>query len=284
MSIAETKIYPINTGWLETDQGTYIFWKGAAGEKMWIPVICYLVDTGEHKILVDTGLPDEERATKYHHKCESRGCLESPEALRKLGVEPEEIDICIFTHLHWDHAHNMKAYTNARYICTQTEFTWAMNPLPLYYRSYESPILGIESPFSGCVFEFVEGDTEIVPGVSVFPTPGHCPGHQCVTVQTTAGDAVLVGDAFFRLENIEPNMKEHWRYWVPARFVNSIDGWKSIEEIDRRADYVLPAHDERILEFDVYPSPGIRIRKRREVIPGAPFFFTGIGTPPKSSY
>ena len=78
-------------------------------------------------------------------------------------------------------------------------------------------------------------------------------------------------------------MKEHWRYWVPARFVNSIDGWKSIEEIDRRADYVLPAHDERILEFDVYPSPGIRIRKRREVIPGAPFFFTGIGTPPKSS-
>ena len=28
MGIAETKIYPINTGWLEADLGTYIFWKG----------------------------------------------------------------------------------------------------------------------------------------------------------------------------------------------------------------------------------------------------------------
>jgi N-acyl homoserine lactone hydrolase len=276
MSVEETRIYPINTGWLEADLGTYIFWKGPAGEKIWNPVICYYVDTGEHKIMVDTGLPEESRASKYHHKCEKRGCKESPDALRDLGVDPDEIDICLFTHLHWDHTSNMKAFKNARYICTQKEFLWAMNPLPLYYNSYESPILGIESPFTGCHFEFVDGDAEIVPGVSVFQTPGHCPGHQCVTVKTTAGDAVIVGDAFFRFENIEPNMDEKWRYWVPARFVNSIEGWQSVEEIDKRADYVLITHDERILDFDVYPSPGIPIRERRKVVPGASFYFGGI--------
>ncbi|NQY60385.1 MBL fold metallo-hydrolase, partial [Cognatishimia sp.] len=100
MGVQETKIYPINTGWLEADLGTYIFWKGPAGKKYWNPVYCHYVDTGEHKILIDTGLPDEERATKYHHKCEKRGCLQVHEHLeQKLGVHPDEIDAIVFTHL-----------------------------------------------------------------------------------------------------------------------------------------------------------------------------------------
>ena len=276
MSVEKTRIYPINTGWLEGDVGTYLFWKGKAGEKIWTPVVCYYVDTGEYKIMVDTGLPDEERATTYHHNCQKRGCVESPEALRRLGVDPDEIDICLFTHLHWDHTHNMKKFRNARYICTQAEFLFAMNPLPLYYRSYESPVLGIEAPFTGVNFEFIEGDSEVVPGVSVFQTPGHCPGHLCVTVETTAGDAVIVGDAFFRMENLEPNMEEKWRYWVPARFYNSVEGWKGVEEIDKRADFVLPTHDERVLEHDVYPYENMALRKRRETVPGTSFFFSGI--------
>ena len=276
MSKEKARIYPINTGWLEADLGTYIFWKGKAGDKIWNPTLCFYVDTGEHKIMIDTGLPDEDRATRYHHKCQKRGCVESPEFLKNMGVDPEEIDICIFTHLHWDHVHNMKAFKNARYICTRTEFTMAHNPLPLYYRSYESPVLDIEAPFVGCHFEFVEGEETIVPGVSVFPSPGHSVGHQCVVVETTAGDAVFVGDAIFQLKNMEPNLEEKWRYWVPARFVNSVDGWKSIEEIDKRSDYILPTHEEAVLEHDVYPYEGMPIRKRREVVPGTSFYFGGI--------
>ena len=48
MGVAETRIYPINTGWLEADLGTYIFWKGPAGKKYWNPVYCHYVDTGEY--------------------------------------------------------------------------------------------------------------------------------------------------------------------------------------------------------------------------------------------
>ena len=39
-------IYPINTGWAQADLGTYMFFKGPGGEKIEIPVLCYLVDTG----------------------------------------------------------------------------------------------------------------------------------------------------------------------------------------------------------------------------------------------
>lgn len=274
--MTDIKIYPINTGWIVGDHGTYLFWKGNAGKKVWMPVYCFYIDTGDHKIMVDTGLCDEERATRYHHKCEKRGCLESPEALLELGVHPDEIDIVIFTHLHWDHVQNMKKFKNARYICTAEEIQWAYNPLPLYYRSYESPRLGIEPAYYGCSFELVYGEAEIVPGVSVFPTPGHSPGHQSVVVRTQGKDIVLAGDAIFNLRNMEPNEDEKWRYWVPARFVSSIDGWRSIEELDRRADYILAFHDASVGEHQVYPYEGIEWRPRRKAMPALPFYFAGV--------
>ena len=270
------RIYPINTGWLEADLGTYIFWKGPAGKKIWNPVICFYVVTDDHKIMVDTGLCDEARATKYHHKCEQRGCSETPQALKALGVDPDDIDIVLLTHLHWDHVQNLKTFKNARFICPGKELKWAYNPLPLYYRSYEAGILGIEAPFLGVPFEVVDGEQEIVPGVSVFPSPGHSPGHQCVIVKTSVGEIVLAGDAIFQGRNLEPNLEEKWRYWVPARFVNSIEGWQSVEEIDKRADYVLAAHDEAVLKHSIYPFDGMMLRRRREVVPGAPFYFGGM--------
>ena len=184
MGAQETRIYPINTGWLEADLGTYIFWKGPAGKKIWNPTFCFYIDTGTHKILVDTGLCDEARATKYHHKCQKRGCLQVHEHLeQRLGVKPEEIDAIVFTHLHWDHVQNMKMFPNARYIAPRAELLMATNPLPLYYRSYESPILGIEPAFAGCTFELVDDECEVLPGITMFHTPGHSVGHMAVTAR-----------------------------------------------------------------------------------------------------
>jgi len=84
----------------------------------------------------------------------------------------------------------------------------------------------------------------------------------------------VVGDAIFVERNLEPNPSEAWRHWVPARFVNSYEGWKSVEEIDKRADYVLPCHDEVAnARSDVFPYEGMPIRKRRQAIPGYKFYF-----------
>ncbi|MEO0637695.1 MAG: N-acyl homoserine lactonase family protein [Pseudomonadota bacterium] len=274
MGVAETQIYPINTGWLQADLGTYTFWKGPAGEKFWNPCYCYYVDTGDMKILVDTGLCDEERATKYHHNCQKRGCTEVHLHLKeKLGVDPDEIDAIVFTHLHWDHVQNMKEFKNARYIAPKAEIEMAYNPLPLYYNTYECGILGIEPAYAGCVFEAVEDECEVLPGITMFHTPGHSVGHMAVTVATSAGNIVICGDAIFQARNMEPNPKERWRYWVPARFVNSVEGWKSVEEIDKRADYILPCHDAACGDHEYYPFEGMELRKRRQHIPGFKFYF-----------
>ncbi|MEM9783624.1 MAG: N-acyl homoserine lactonase family protein, partial [Pseudomonadota bacterium] len=72
----------------------------------------------------------------------------------------------------------------------------------------------------------------------------------------------------------------------PARFVNSFEGWKSVEEIDKRADYVLPCHDEQAnARSEVFPYPGMPLRKRRQVIPGYQFYFGDMpkGTVPNAA-
>jgi N-acyl homoserine lactone hydrolase len=270
MGVAETKIYPINTGWLEADLGTYIFWKGPAGKKIWNPVYCHYVDTGEHKILIDTGLCDEERATRYHHKCDKRGCLQVHEHLeQKLGVHPDEIDAIVFTHLHWDHVQNMKKFRNARYIAPKGEIEMAYNPLPLYYRTYECGILDIEPAYAGCVFEAVEDECEVLPGITMFHTPGHSVGHMAVTVATAMGDIVVAGDAIFQERNLEPNPAEMWRYWVPARFVDSVAGLE-IGRGDRQARRLRSALPRQGRQRALRRVPLCRACRCRKRAPGHP--------------
>ena len=167
----------------------------------------------------------------------------------------------------------MREFPGARLIAPRAEIEMAYNPLPLYYRTYESPMLGIEPAYAGCTFELVDDECEVLPGITMFHTPGHSVGHMAVTVATAIGDVVIAGDAIFQARNLEPNAAERWRYWVPARFVNSVEGWRSVEEIDKRADYVLACHDKAVGDHDVYPFEGMRPRERRRAIPGLPFHF-----------
>ena len=71
------------------------------------------------------------------------------EQLEKLGYKPEDIDIVVFTHLHWDHMFYVEKFKNATLIAHEREWEFANNPIPLYYKSYEHPALGITRPFEG---------------------------------------------------------------------------------------------------------------------------------------
>ena len=111
-------------------------------------------------------------------------------------------------------------------------------------------------------------------GITMSHTPGHSVVHMAVSVKTSAGNICVVGDAIFVERNLEPNPAEKWRHWVPARFVNSYQGWKSVEEIDKCADYVLPCHDAAANErSEVLPYEGVPIRNRRQHILGYKFYF-----------
>ena len=166
-------------------------------------------------------------------------------------IRPEDIDIVVFTHLHWDHCFYMDKFTNAKFYVNKKEYEFAMDPIPLYYKSYEAPQLGITRPFEGIKMELLEGEAEVMPGVRVFETPGHSIGHQSVEIDTAAGRYICCGDAIFIMDNTKPIEEIHYDITPPNRFSDIVSAWKSIELIKARAeslDKILTCHDREMLD------------------------------------
>ena len=252
-------VRPINTGYVPTYPLQYHyhhsvapFLKDIPNEKVPLPVFTFLVEGGDKLLLVDTGMAWTERANDYHHpgSYQDEG-LAIHEQLEKIGLKPEDIDIVVFTHLHWDHIFYMDKFINATFIAHEREMEFALDPIPLYYKSSEHPILGITRPFEGLEIKTVKGETEIMLGVRVFETFGHSPGHMSVEVDTKDGSYICAGDSIFVLGNLKEVPEMHYNISPPGRFYNIVEAWKSIEmQKERAADesMLLLSHDTGLEE------------------------------------
>lgn len=257
--MANLTIRPINTGYVPTYPLQYhyhhscaAFLKDVPNEKIPLPVFTFLVEGADQLLLVDTGMAWTERADKYHHP----GSWQDPgmaihEQLEKLGYKPEDIDIVVFTHLHWDHMFYMDKFTNATFVAHEREVEFAFDPIPLYYKSYEHPALGVKSPITDMKFKTVKGEEEIIPGVRVFETFGHSPGHISVEIDTKDGSYICAGDSIFVLGNLKEIPEMHYNISPPGRFYNIVEAWKSIELQKARAkdeSFLLLCHDKALEE------------------------------------
>ncbi|MCD6255945.1 MAG: MBL fold metallo-hydrolase, partial [Deltaproteobacteria bacterium] len=101
----EYVIHPLVVGANGLDQGNMTYLHGY-GERIYIPIMVFYIEGGDKNILVDTGLETfvlpEEVMKKLSEKYGVE-ILEFEEALAKVGLKPEDIDIIIHTHLHNDH-------------------------------------------------------------------------------------------------------------------------------------------------------------------------------------
>lgn len=264
-------IRPLNTGFVPTNPFQYHYHfscapylKDVPNEKIPLPVFTFLIEGAEKLVLVDTGMAWTERANEYHHPGSWQGEGEDIESqLKKAGYQPSDVEMVIFTHLHWDHMYYLEKFTNAKLIVHKREWEFANNPIPLYYKSYEYPALGLEAPFKGRDFETVEGETEILPGIRVFESFGHSPGHMSVEVDTDEGSYICAGDSIFVMGNLNPIPELHYNISPPGRFYNIVESWKSIEYQKERAkdpSFLLLAHDKALLDR-IKDSPVLGIAK-----------------------
>jgi glyoxylase-like metal-dependent hydrolase (beta-lactamase superfamily II) len=166
-----------------------------------IRLSCLLIETGEHKILVDTGygakLADKERGFMC---LQEDGRLLSD--LAALGVAPEDIDMVINTHLHGDHCGGNTRYNeqgdlvptfpNARYYVQRLELADALFPDERTRGTYHRE--NIEPVERAGQLRVLLGDTRLTDEVRVMVTPGHTPAHQSVVVESEGETALFLAD------------------------------------------------------------------------------------------
>jgi len=162
---------------------------------------CLLVDTGRHKVLIDTGYGSKLSAKEKDIYSAEEG---SPliDSLARVGITPQEIDTVIFSHLHFDHAGggtelagdgNLRpTFPNAQYVVQRREWMLATADLPELRGSY--PPDNLRPLRDADCLRLIDGDVEIVPGVHSIVTGGHTPGHQSVLVENGGHAAVYLGE------------------------------------------------------------------------------------------
>jgi len=148
------------------------------------PVHGFVVTHPGGAVLVDTGCggPDE---WLNDWRVVNRSVAD---ALAELDMTPADVGLVINTHLHFDHCGQNAVFSHAACAVQRTELDRAKR---------ESRELYDWFGFMDARWELLDGDTEIVPGLSVITTPGHTVGHQCVLVAAADGQDLLIGDAAY---------------------------------------------------------------------------------------
>ncbi len=222
------------------------------GVKIQPPVLMWFIEGAGKNILVDTGCSDPEWASRYHHPLERKVHEYPIKAIEGLGLKPEDIDIVVNTHLHWDHCFNNHLFPNARILVQEEELRYAISPLPCHALYYESQLLGMTPPWIKALdrIETVDGELEIEKGITLVLLPGHTPGIQGVLVELESGRCLIAGDNCPLFENLEGNEQG---IPIPSGIhVDLRDYYYSLKEMESISDMVLPGHDQRVLEKEVY--------------------------------
>jgi glyoxylase-like metal-dependent hydrolase (beta-lactamase superfamily II) len=227
-----------------------------------------IVETGDHKILVDTGWGNkqDEKFFRYVHLHGGEGLFEG---LSNRGYKREDITDVFLTHLHADHCGGAivknrsgsgfeQAFPNATIHASRAQWEWALKNNPREADSYpEENILPIGE--SGRLI-LVDEDCELFPGFSVFICYGHTPGLMIPIIKYKGRALVYTGDLI-------PTVAHIPLIWNMSYDIESL---KTIDEKERllnkalQNDYILVfQHDENVECCTLAMTPkGIRAKDK----------------------
>ncbi len=175
---------------------------------------CLLVEHDDGLVLIDTALGNKEDPKFLEiYGVENQGlegATQLEDALASAGFLPRDVTWVINTHLHFDHAggnttmdpdlendprrHVRPTFPNATYVVQRGELEFARRTNERTRASYLphnfEPIAAAQR------WRLLDGDEEVLPGISVRVTPGHTPYHQAVLLGHGGEMAVFVGDLF----------------------------------------------------------------------------------------
>jgi N-acyl homoserine lactone hydrolase len=142
----------------------------------------YLIEHPRGLILMDSGMGSDPEVDA-HYRPERRPLVA---ALADAHVTPDDIMIVVNCHLHFDHCGGNPQLAGRPIVTQRVELQAARSDGYTLTELVDAP---------GLRYEELDGEAEILPGVLVFPTPGHTAGHQSLVVRADDGTVVVAGQS-----------------------------------------------------------------------------------------
>ena len=153
----------------------------------------YVLRSEGRTIIVDTGLGDKGRENYPPSRLFDN--------LITAGVQAEDVDVVVNTHLHIDHVgwNTVRrdggwapAFPRARYVIARVEWEHFSRPAQVAALEYmRDSVLPLEGTGQ---LDLVEDTHRLTGEITLVPSPGHTPGHVCVAIVSGAERAVIIGD------------------------------------------------------------------------------------------
>jgi N-acyl homoserine lactone hydrolase len=202
--------------------------------------------TDKH-IIVDSGVTVADFVK--HGSMGNRHIQTLPEGLAKLGLRPDDIDIVIQTHLHFDHRSYAAIFTGATFLVQRAELEYHRNPPPYEPRPCPGEVLDRLN------WEVLDGDHHLTEGIDIIFTPGHTAGGQSVAVNTIKGTAIIEGlDS--NDEIYDPPAGMAWTGEVATAMIHTDPelAYRNARKIKAMADIIVPLHEARWVWTDSIPG------------------------------
>lgn len=230
---SSAKIYLLDGGQFQQDQSIVTFAIGA-GQKVWSQCYTAYIDHPEAKIVIETGMNPELWSPMLNQMFTPKQTTEQKlnNALKRIGVKPEDIDIVINTHLHADHCSNNGLFKKATWIVNRNELKEALAP-EVFEITYFRPTFDV-----GLNTQMIEGDyLDVVRGVDIYDVCGHTPGSIAISVETEkSGVFLFTGDAAMTKENLWGSERTSPNGWPCSPCVDQIKFMRSVERMRKYAN------------------------------------------------
>jgi len=199
-----------------------------------------VVRTGSHTVLIETGIGNKQSA-KMREILQNQELL--PASLAAAGVRPDEIDVVINSHLHFDHCgwnttlhpdgSVTPTFPNARYFAHLGEVEHGHLQLDRDRVSYISdnydPLIA-SGQMTLLTDQRIQSDPEIVPGISVELFPGHTRQLMGIHIESEGQHACYISDLIPTTAHLDPT-------WVMGY---DLDPLESIEQKKRFYQRAIP--------------------------------------------
>ncbi len=259
MAVPEMKVHLLESGAMEADKTWLLLAPDTVIKRRqdrhdsipWtqVPTHAVLIEHPEGRILWDTGVPrDWEQRWAPTGFQDFFPVIDDPEgdsgfldaSLSQMGLTPDDIDVLVLSHLHFDHAANAKMFNPAKtkILTSQAELDGVAQITGDFQGAH------LVSDFEGLEIGGIAGDDEIVPGVSVIQTPGHTWGTMSLRVDLpNEGTKIFTSDAVYLEESYGPPAIGAAIVWNNLEWLASVEKLRRIEQ--ETGAQMIFGHDEK---------------------------------------